>query len=1555
MTDAINGYSYGIESYETYVKLGDEQSLTTITDIFYYNCDIETANNSDRKECLRLMNYELSFYICKLPGQTQQEFGSFIRQAVKNSGNYKESTTLKDSMYFTFGKETISYEISSQSITRLKQLYRKLKTACETYYAKLDVSKLTGHDKLFYENSENPFRCNAFVQDINNVKYYISTKYGIPIVGGFSFKFPHKLETHENMYTYGYSDIPKILKPGINTNDIKIRAYDLKRDNNNFSHIYKNENIDGKRFMTLLAYDIETYTPNNPNLKESEKEVMSIGIGLFDIEDKKPKERICLITKDFTQRDKDELSIKEVDAKHKSYIVSNEYTDGTKGADETLYIILDDEYSLLTKFIDIIEKYSPTFISGFFCYGFDDKYIYDRLLYHYKLNNIKGPVTPLLRQFGFYDIIVDDKKEPKTDRRGNMIHKHLYATFRIDFPIKYDSNENKNNSTWQGSKINSVDSHLSILMTNPKLYTQQAKGSLNNMLSVEGILNPFNNSPLSKTDMTYEEMWNAWDDNRNIYDIAKYCCQDAWIAGTLLLTRSVLIDKIEMSTISCTTISDSIFRAVTHRVLCVISSYAWKNGFLVMDRIINHVDEDNRQISRTDNHKLGGKIFDTRVVVGGQVKANKPGKHEYIMALDYSAMYPSQKEGSNIDTSTVVPIEIINNPGEYGLELVATKEINDMYRGRNMYYFKDTAKKNDSLYDYKVEEFHCEVKNDLSKIKQTYIDYITSKKDEKDTVEILNELRELCPDSYTDLLDGKIDVNKIPQISKNTLYCVQSPKDDQTLKPTIHYSLNEIVLSDLRNLRNTYKKEMSKAKKSGNHLESVRYNAKQLAVKILSNSEYGASQAKFFQFYNPLIGGAVTYGSRQLIGFLSDLLDQDCLYADHKFIDDNKDNIQLMLDTGLMTIDKYTRAESPPVRYSVRRIFDEMYTVINPSDIYTMTIEKSEVVYQDTDSNYYTNYYIKNEYLKGDYTPEAINKRMLLMKAHNEFISSFIYYAIARYPISTGFEGAFIVARYFNVEKKYYGIKWNENMASVLSPEAYEDGILKRDYINWWSPAKTTYPMPDDSYLAVNIEELLRDKRDYVDYTSSNNLKCTGIDLARRDKIKVVNFNHIKLISEDMKYIHYDGNNKWSIIKNQTLLDTVYRILDEFQSQYNTVKQYVDNMLNGTELPVLPIDLYSVEDYATGVKFSYSITDTITARQGGGRYTIINNEVILGKTTYVLKKDINGKYISIHEKGNPSTSRPIDVENGVIEMTNTYTINYDDVVLEKRNLTADTIIGRIKEKAEQMEIGIGRKLTKKEFCELLPQNYKKEFVIVKMTDSAREDMLSGRATDKTKIADKSYTISEMRSDCMNRVPIDRYEQFSHSNECTYEQFINIMVMSEIDIKHYTKSLCNAFSSYILDTDKEFVRQYAKIYEDTDHSNREGNKSDSIKNLIDKHQALLSKELLSRYFTTKTKHSDRTTSRLKTAEMESAHTIPQSEPKWWSNLATVWAGDLNGQYHEIMNNTESRNKFSYELEQTKKELQSSSGMPDSDQDENMRKYDILDIAYGKMQEAMKGSI
>lgn len=470
-------------------------------------------------------------------------------------------------------------------------------------------------------------------------------------------------------------------------------------------------------------------------------------------------------------------------------------------------------------------------------------------------------------------------------------------------------------------------------------------------------------------------------------------------------------------------------------------------------------------------------------------------------------------------------------------------------------------------YDYTVESFYYEYKIDKKKIKSLINQYYGTE-DRAEQIELLSEFKRLYPEyNTTDL--RSVDVDALPNVVSKKAYFIQSPKGDDGL-PTIHYSLKEKMLSDFRAKRSVVKKQQAQAEHSGDTINAIRYNAKQLAIKVVCNSEYGASNNSHFAHYDPDIAAAVTYAARQLIGFLTCNLETDLFYIDDKFYKQNEKEINNLAAIKALSVNEYTGPRSELYakrRHVLRTIFDDFYNVI-ADKIYEVHIHKSTVVYQDTDSNYYNNQYITDYFTQGKddirhCSPEIIDECMHRMLDHNNMMANFVKEGVKRRPVSLGFEGSFIICRYLNRKKRYYGIQWSPDGEAIpavtINPLAYKDNVLIPDYDKYWIPKKSVLPRSNGEYIYLDTDLLLHKGVNYLDYVHDYKVKCTGIDLVRRDQYKFINYFHIMILQKDLRLMKYEGDNKWSMFNRdepiQVVIEDIMKVFREIVLDYNNIAE----------------------------------------------------------------------------------------------------------------------------------------------------------------------------------------------------------------------------------------------------------------------------------------------------------------------------------------------------------------------------------------------------------------
>lgn len=519
-------------------------------------------------------------------------------------------------------------------------------------------------------------------------------------------------------------------------------------------------------------------------------------------------------------------------------------------------------------------------------------------------------------------------------------------------------------------------------------------------------------------------------------------------------------------------------------------------------------------------------------------------------------------------------------------------------------------------YDYIVESFNCEYKLNVKELNDIQTNYKNTDNNVY-KAELVQQFKSLYPECTTDLIDRV----SIPDTIIKKIYCVQSPKQDNGL-PSIDYSLKARMLSDFRAKRSYVKKLMAQCEEANDKVGTIRYNAKQLAIKVICNSEYGASNNMVFAHYDSDIAAGVTYVSRSLIGFLTQNIESKELFVDEQFLKDNAKRIDMLkfincLDVELLPSPYDNEFFARIRRHALRRIYNDSLNVV-AKKIYKINIRPATVCYQDTDSNYYRHdyimdYYTTNKYVnkiirysdeailyEGDNSircnPEIIDEAMHMMLAHNELIADFAKHSIARRPYALGFEGAFIICRYLNRKKKYYGVKWGDDeelrLGIYLDDEAYLDNNIPRtlitDYNKYWKPKKTVIPQVNGEYIYLDFDKLLKQRTNYLDYIKSQNVKCTGVDLARRDQFKFINFFHCRTLQKDLRLMSYDGNNKWYIFPREApMKEVIDELITDFQNTFNDITRIANAWVTEQyDVEFNPNTLqFSLLDFARNVQY----------------------------------------------------------------------------------------------------------------------------------------------------------------------------------------------------------------------------------------------------------------------------------------------------------------------------------------------------------------------------------
>lgn len=503
-------------------------------------------------------------------------------------------------------------------------------------------------------------------------------------------------------------------------------------------------------------------------------------------------------------------------------------------------------------------------------------------------------------------------------------------------------------------------------------------------------------------------------------------------------------------------------------------------------------------------------------------------------------------------------------------------------------------------YDYIVEEFAGEFKTDPAAVRDVVEKYKVNP-----SADLVREFNVLYPGNDVEDI-ANFDIKDLPPTVKRECLYLQSPKGKDKL-PSKHYALKEVILDDLRRARNHNKALMGTAYKRHDMDNFKRFNANQLAVKVISNSFYGASGNKNFAHYDPDVGASITWAARQCIGQLTHALKSEELYVDKEFLEQPKikEWSEYLENLGLISYEPLPKERYPELksmqRKVQRRIFTDVYEVDTSKEIFIMHKPSCEVVYQDTDSNYFECGGVqklffgtathdpnnKEENAKFVCSPKLMHDAMVTMVTLDFLLCKAVDLIIDRFPIGLGFEGSFQVARYLNRKKKYYGIKAADDDGNVfmfeLPKEAYnEDGTLKDNFDDWWSPGKKTIPMSTGTFLLLNEKKLLVEKIFIPDYMGTMSCKITGVDVTRRDQYRMINFYHVMIMSIDLQYCRYDFERKeWAgISPNRTMMEVVTEAMEHFHRYIQQICR-----IASFETDVRPEVWFTIEDFMKNQRY----------------------------------------------------------------------------------------------------------------------------------------------------------------------------------------------------------------------------------------------------------------------------------------------------------------------------------------------------------------------------------
>ena len=711
-------------------------------------------------------------------------------------------------------------------------------------------------------------------------------------------------------------------------------------------------------------------------------------------------------------------------------------------------------------------------------------------------------------------------------------------------------------------------------------------------------------------------------------------------------------------------------------------------------------------------------------------------------------------------------------------------------------------------YDFIVEEFRAEFKLDVKRLKEIWSEYKI-----RPSVALAREWYHLYPE-FDEVYGCEIDEVDFSLIEKNPtglkrVYYLQSPKDKNT-KPIYHYSLEEMMLSDLQEERNKNKKLMAEARKAGDMDGFKRFNAMQNALKVIMNSTYGASANDKFAHYDPDVAAAITWASRQCILQLTEGLEGTVNYVDKEFLEDDyvKKNMKGFEEVKMLKIERVSDFSTVNRRQSLRRVFTDTYDVDTTKEIYKITKSPCELVYQDTDSNYFECHAVQKHFLgcapwspdpamndESEFrcSPEILYNAMLAMVALDNFLCSLVVKIIDRVPIGLGFEGSFLVCRYLNRKKKYYGIKAADDDGNVfdyrLAPEAYDlANKLISDFTKFWKVKESCVPLPNGQYIDAtpeNIKKILDRVVGILDFVLSRGVKVTGVDLNRRDQYGYINLAHLLILVMDLRICYYE-NQEWKPISlKEPISHVVERVIEMFRRSYNAIIE-IANLRSD----IKPELAYTIRDFAKSAKYSGKDNAAMASVK---RYKAQLKTLY---ETYVSKYNIEDAYI-------------------------------DDGLLKMRVLSREARELLTENERERLKRIEG----------YIPYTGERLFYVITENDETRSATARGVKSLCT-LTNLRRSIDELRDEIDTEDNKSYFNTHVGSLNITYEEWLNAKMISSLYLKHYVTALSSALALYQIG--EKYPKEAAELDSDI-YTDKEKAK------IVDKLQDKIAQIYVDKYF------------------------------------------------------------------------------------------------------------
>lgn len=362
------------------------------------------------------------------------------------------------------------------------------------------------------------------------------------------------------------------MKPTEDNKISNVEEYRIRRKD--ITPVPAEESLGWKTFPTVMGFDIEVNSSKEghfPNAKRKEDEMYMLSLVVADIGSGSPQKNIIITTVPC-----DEIQNCEI-------------------------IHVGSEIGIIKEFLNQIHKYNPTVLSGYNIFGFDIKYMTDR--------------------------VIDDYPNSDPWKYNNMSLLTSGRTTYYETKRRTNSGREFNYSLLLAEGRHFIDMYV--------IAAQEYQFLPD--LRLDTVAKTFLGR--GKNPVTPEEMFEAFRRKcpKRMAEVAAYCVVDSAVCIDLIEKVHTWTNLVETSNIVNVSMTDIFLKGQQIRVLNMVFKWAYANKF-----IVNSILENKAKFQ------------------GAHVVVPEPGLHENVIILDFASLYPSIIIAYNICHTTFIP-----NPDKY--------------------------------------------------------------------------------------------------------------------------------------------------------------------------------------------------------------------------------------------------------------------------------------------------------------------------------------------------------------------------------------------------------------------------------------------------------------------------------------------------------------------------------------------------------------------------------------------------------------------------------------------------------------------------------------------------------------------------------------------------------------------------------------------------------------------------------------------------------------------------------------------------------------------------